>query len=98
MPAQPVKTPHGWLEIYHGATAEHRYCLGAFLMDLDDPSIVLARSTEPIMVPTERYELSGFLDLWFLLTGISDMVTAQPSIMELPTSSSVEHVFLYRKS
>ncbi|MHA4896201.1 glycoside hydrolase family 130 protein [Pedobacter sp. PWIIR3] len=58
--AAPIKTPHGWLEIYHGATAEHRYCLGAFLMDLNDPSIVLARSIDPIMVPTENYELSGF--------------------------------------
>jgi predicted GH43/DUF377 family glycosyl hydrolase len=58
--AAPIKTEHGWLEIYHGATAEHRYCLGAFLMDSDDPSIVKARTTDPIMVPTEPYELSGF--------------------------------------
>jgi len=58
--AAPIKTSQGWLEIYHGATAEHRYYLGAFLMDLEDPSIVIARSIEPIMVPTENYELSGF--------------------------------------
>jgi len=58
--AAPIRTEDGWLEIYHGATAEHRYCLGAFLMDLADPSKVLKRSTDPIMVPTEVYELSGF--------------------------------------
>lgn len=58
--AAPIRTERGWLEVYHGATAEHRYCLGAFLMDLDDPSIVISRSIEPIMVPTENYELSGF--------------------------------------
>jgi predicted GH43/DUF377 family glycosyl hydrolase len=58
--AAPIRTQQGWLEIYHGATIENRYCLGAFLMDLEDPSIVLARTIEPIMVPTERYELSGF--------------------------------------
>lgn len=58
--AAPIRTDIGWLEIYHGANAEHRYCLGAFLMDLEDPSIVIARSTEPIMVPIENYELSGF--------------------------------------
>jgi predicted GH43/DUF377 family glycosyl hydrolase len=58
--AAPIRTDKGWLEIYHGATAEHRYCLGAFLMDLDDPSLIIARSAEPIMVPTENYELSGF--------------------------------------
>lgn len=58
--AAPIKTEKGWLEIYHGANAGHRYCLGAFLLDLDDPSVVLARSEEPIMVPTAEYELTGF--------------------------------------
>lgn len=56
----PIKTEQGWLEIYHGANAEHQYCLGAFLMDLNDPSKVISRTTKPIMVPTENYELSGF--------------------------------------
>ncbi|OXA89523.1 glycoside hydrolase family 130 protein [Flavobacterium hercynium] len=58
--AVPIKTAMGWLEIYHGANAQHQYCLGAFLMDLEDPSKVLARTIDPIMVPTESYELSGF--------------------------------------
>ncbi|PXY42412.1 glycosidase [Flavobacterium cheongpyeongense] len=58
--ASPIKTDKGWLEIYHGANAEHQYCLGAFLMDLEDPSIVIARTLEPIMMPRENYELSGF--------------------------------------
>ncbi|KAF2508296.1 glycoside hydrolase family 130 protein [Flavobacterium foetidum] len=58
--AAPIKTDAGWLEIYHGANAEHQYCLGAFLMDIEDPSKVIARTLEPIMVPTENYELSGF--------------------------------------
>jgi predicted GH43/DUF377 family glycosyl hydrolase len=58
--AAPIKTEKGWLEIYHGANSEHRYCLGAFLLDLNDPSIVLARTAEPIMVPTADYELTGF--------------------------------------
>ncbi len=58
--AAPIKTEKGWLEIYHGATAEHRYCLGAILLDLNDPSIVLARSEEPIMEPIATYEQTGF--------------------------------------
>ena len=58
--AAPVKTDKGWLEIYHGANAAHEYCLGAFLLDLDDPAVVIARSEKPIMVPTTTYELSGF--------------------------------------
>ena len=56
----PIKTAEGWLEIYHGANAQHRYCLGALLLDLDDPSKVLARSEEPIMEPTADYEQTGF--------------------------------------
>jgi len=58
--AAPIKTEKGWLEIYHGANAEMRYCLGAFLMDLNDPSKVIGRTCDPIMVPLESYELSGF--------------------------------------
>ena len=58
--AAPIKTEKGWLEIYHGANPEHQYCLGAFLMDLEDPSIIIARTLDPIMIPQENYELSGF--------------------------------------
>lgn len=58
--AAPIRTGKGWLEIYHGANEKHQYCLGAFLMDIHDPSKVLGRTAEPIMVPTEKYELSGF--------------------------------------
>jgi len=58
--AAPIKTDKGWLEIYHGANENHQYCLGAFLMDLADPTIVVARTEEPIMIATTDYELSGF--------------------------------------
>jgi beta-1,2-mannobiose phosphorylase / 1,2-beta-oligomannan phosphorylase len=58
--AAPVETDQGWLEIYHGATKEHRYCLGALLLDKNDPSKVLARSKEPIMEPNMDYEKTGF--------------------------------------
>ncbi len=58
--AAPIKTEAGWLEIYHGADAKNRYCLGAILLDLDDPSKVLARSHDPIFSPEADYELTGF--------------------------------------
>ncbi len=58
--AAPIKTEKGWLEIYHGATAENRYCLGAILLDLNDPSIVISRSESPIMEPIANYEQTGF--------------------------------------
>ena len=56
----PIRTEKGWLEIYHGANSDHRYCLGALLLDINNPSIVLARSTEPIMEPSMEYEKTGF--------------------------------------
>lgn len=58
--AAPIKTEKGWLEIYHGANQEHYYCLGAILLDLNDPYKVLARTEAPIMIPSEEYELNGF--------------------------------------
>lgn len=58
--AAPIKTSEGWLEIYHGADYNHRYCLGALLLDLNDPTKVLARSKEPIMEPIAPYEQTGF--------------------------------------
>jgi predicted GH43/DUF377 family glycosyl hydrolase len=58
--APPIKTAEGWLEIYHGANKDHRYCLGALLLDLNDPTKVLARSEEPIMEPIADYEQTGF--------------------------------------
>lgn len=58
--AAPIKTEQGWLEIYHGADHHHRYCLGALLLDLNDPTKVLARSEQPIFEPNAEYEQTGF--------------------------------------
>lgn len=58
--ASPIRTPDGWLEIYHGADENHRYCLGALLLDIDEPWKVLARSHAPIMEPIAAYERTGF--------------------------------------
>src|SRR5690606_3002319 len=58
--AAPVKTEAGWLEIYHGADEQHRYCLGALLLDAGGPARVLGRTDAPIMVPSAPYEVSGF--------------------------------------
>ncbi len=56
----PFLTEKGWLEIYHGATKENRYCLGAMLLKADEPWKVLARSEKPLIEPEAPYELDGF--------------------------------------
>jgi len=58
--AVPIKTPQGWLEIYHGADDEQRYCLGTLLADLDRPEKILGRSSEPILSAEAPYEREGF--------------------------------------
>lgn len=55
----PIKTKHGWLLIYHGVDENHVYRAGAALLDLKDPSKVLARTKKPILEPEEPYEKSG---------------------------------------
>ncbi len=58
----PIKTDQGWLCIYHGVDKTCNgfiYRLGVVLLDLEDPSIVLARGTSPVLWPEHDYELSG---------------------------------------
>jgi predicted GH43/DUF377 family glycosyl hydrolase len=58
--AVPFRTDRGWLSIYHGADELQRYCLGAMLCDPKHPEIVIARSTEPLLLPEAPYEIEGF--------------------------------------
>lgn len=58
--APPIRTDAGWLSIYHAADRDDRYCLGAYLTDLDNPSQIIANSEEPIFEPEATYETNGF--------------------------------------
>ena len=56
----PIKTPKGWLLIYHGISEEDKkYRLGACLLDLDDPSRIISRLDYPILEPEKDYEETG---------------------------------------
>ncbi len=57
----PVRTAAGWLLIYHGVDERYVYRVGAALLDLEDPSLVLARTDRPLMEPAERYEQQGVI-------------------------------------
>jgi len=56
----PFRVDRGWLEIYHGANRESRYCLGAALLDGREPWKVISRSRQPIFEPETQYEQAGF--------------------------------------
>lgn len=47
----PIETERGWLVLTHGVGPFRVYSLGALLLDLDDPAVVVARSVEPILSP-----------------------------------------------
>jgi predicted GH43/DUF377 family glycosyl hydrolase len=58
----PFKTDRGWFTLYHGVreTASGRlYRVGAMLLDLDDPSIVIGYTSHFIFGPEELYERTG---------------------------------------
>ena len=57
----PLQTEAGWLLIYHGVSTEHRYCLGAALLDLHNPTKVIARQREPILEPELNWEVEGYV-------------------------------------
>jgi predicted GH43/DUF377 family glycosyl hydrolase len=58
--AVPFKIDKGWLEIYHGADRDNRYCLGAVLLDAKQPWKIIARTDKPILEPQADYEIEGF--------------------------------------
>jgi predicted GH43/DUF377 family glycosyl hydrolase len=60
--APPVKTEDGWLILYHGVEhgGQGYYRVGAALLDLEDPTKVIARSSDFIMEPEFDYEMEGF--------------------------------------
>jgi beta-1,4-mannooligosaccharide/beta-1,4-mannosyl-N-acetylglucosamine phosphorylase len=60
--AIPIKTKEGWLEIYHATAStcsSENYYLGAMLLDLDDPSKVIAAPKEFILAAERDYECIG---------------------------------------
>ncbi|MFQ3548473.1 MAG: glycoside hydrolase family 130 protein [Armatimonadota bacterium] len=59
--AVPFLCDDGWVEIYHAADENGVYCLGALLLDKDNPEKVLAKSPEPMMKPEAVYETDGFM-------------------------------------
>jgi len=61
--APPIKTKYGWLLLYHGISKyHHTYRVGAALLDLNDPAIMLSRTSDPIFEPEELYEKVGVIN------------------------------------
>jgi len=66
----PIKTPYGWFMIVHGVSkSDDSYRVGAVLLDLEDPTKILARTKTPIMEPDLDYEKTGFYNGCVFPTG-----------------------------
>ena len=57
----PIRTPHGWLLLYHAMAHNEpsKYKMGAMLLDANDPTRVIARAPLPILEPCADYEMNG---------------------------------------
>lgn len=79
----PLRVPEGWLLLHHGVTGvlasafaqqQHvNYAAGAMLLDADDPSIVLARTAEPLLAPETEEERGGIVPNVVFPTAIEEI-------------------------
>lgn len=79
----PLRVPEGWLMIHHGVTgvidnafAQQRnvnYAAGAMILDADDPTRILHRTTEPLLSPETDEERSGIVPNVVFPTAIEEI-------------------------
>jgi predicted GH43/DUF377 family glycosyl hydrolase len=56
----PIETDAGWLVISHGVGPMRKYCIGAFLLDKNNPTKVVGRLRDPLLKPIEA-EREGYV-------------------------------------
>jgi predicted GH43/DUF377 family glycosyl hydrolase len=79
----PLRVPEGWLIIHHGVTGvidgafsqqqKVNYAAGAMILDAEDPSRVLARTSEPLLAPETDDERSGIVPNVVFPTAIEEI-------------------------
>jgi beta-1,4-mannooligosaccharide/beta-1,4-mannosyl-N-acetylglucosamine phosphorylase len=80
----PIETTEGWLLFYHGVCqtcSGFIYSIGAALLDLDDPSRVIADCAHYLLTPEEPYETTGFVpNVTFPCATVQDADTGRIAI------------------
>jgi len=56
----PLETDKGWIVLTHGVGPMRQYCIGAMLLDLENPAKIIARLEEPLLTPREE-EREGYV-------------------------------------
>lgn len=101
----PIETERGWLVITHGVGPMRKYCLGACLLDLNNPSKELGRLKEPLLMPEED-ERYGYVpnvvytcgaiihhEKLFIPYAVSDYAT---SFITIPLNELLDEIMLSR--
>jgi predicted GH43/DUF377 family glycosyl hydrolase len=107
---QPIRTPEGWLTLYHGVQGNDQtfvYRVGVMLLDLKDPSRVIARSPHFILEPETAWEREGTVnnvvfpngavvigDTLFVYYGGADTVCG---VATAPLRDVLSHVLTFRR-
>ena len=55
-----LETDKGWIVLTHGVGPMRQYCIGAMLLDLENPTKIIARLDEPLLAPHEK-EREGYV-------------------------------------
>ncbi|MDI6452429.1 glycoside hydrolase family 130 protein [Peloplasma aerotolerans] len=80
----PIETTEGWLLFYHGVLRScngYHYSMGVALLDLEDPSKVVARSKDYLLAPATSYELMGDVaNVIFPCAALADAKTGKIAI------------------
>ena len=56
----PLETDEGWIVLTHGVGPMRKYCIGAILLDIENPTKIIARLDEPLLAPNEK-EREGYV-------------------------------------
>ncbi|MFC1552040.1 glycoside hydrolase family 130 protein [Candidatus Latescibacterota bacterium] len=56
----PIETHEGWLVLTHGVGYMRQYCIGAMLLDLENPKKIIARLEGPLLAP-QKEEREGYV-------------------------------------
>ena len=75
----PIETEAGWLVITHGVGPMRKYCIGAALLDLNDPTKVIGRLREPLLSP-EGNEREGYVPNVVYSCGSLSMAATHPAV------------------
>ena len=75
-PIPPIRTKEGWLVLVHGvdqSSSGHRYSIGAIMLDLENPEIILGKTLSCILEPLEPYEFNGLVpNVVFICGALAD--------------------------